>query len=284
MALNSKIEWTHHTFNPWWGCQRVSPACEHCYAERMAGHVGRNMARLWHQAEPGRMWGPGSTRVTPPDSAWDQPVAWNRDAIRSGDRRRVFCASMADVFEDRRDLDPQRARLWNTIALTPSLDWLLLTKRPEHVASMVPASWMCDGFPRNVWMGVTAENQAWADRRIAILARLPAAVRFISAEPLLGAVDLAPHVGSIDWVITGGESGPGARGNGDTIAWYRSLRDVCARHGIPFLFKQWGNFAPNAEGGIVRLRAKNKDRQLDGREWNEFPEPRPSTRSANRTA
>lgn len=272
MAQNSSIEWTHHTFNPWWGCQRVSPACEHCYAEKMAAHVGPNLARLWGRSHPGKLWGPTGNRMIVADSRWADPLRWNRRAEKAGERHRVFCASMADVFEDRRDLDMHRERLWDLISVTGNLDWLLLTKRPEHILSMVPAAWRSQ-LPTNVWMGTSVESQKYADTRIPILGTIPAVVRFISAEPLLGPIDLSAHASSVDWVITGGESGQGARGNNDTVGWYRDLRDWCATHRRSFFFKQWGCFRLE-EGGLVRLGGKNEDRALDGREWNEFPTPR----------
>src|SRR5690349_5916790 len=216
MAKDSKIEWTHHTFNPWWGCERVSPACKNCYAEAWAHRLGMD---LWSKDAPRRMLS---------DAYWRQPAAWDREAERSGRRDRVFCASMADVFEDRRDLDAPRERIWKLVAETPNLDWLLLTKRPHRVRHLTPWG---DMWPRNVWLGTTVENQRWAEKRVPELLAHPAAVHFLSCEPLLGPVDLAawmPAAGrerSIGWVIAGGESGHRARPmNPD---WARSLRDQC---------------------------------------------------------
>ena len=244
MSKNSSIEWTDHTFNPWWGCTRVSPGCEHCYAESFAKRVGQ---KVWGVQAPRRFFG---------DKHWNEPLSWNQAAEDSGVRARVFCASMADVFEDRPELAEHRTRLFQLIAETSSLDWLLLTKRPENVMRLVPESWR-ERFPRNVWMGTTVEDRPRGDRRVPVLRALPAAVHFLSVEPLLedlGAVDLA----GIEWMIVGGESGPGARHMDP--AWVRSLRDQCVGQGVAFLFKQWG--------GVLK---KKYGRSLDGRTWDELP-------------
>jgi protein gp37 len=188
MALTS-IEWTAtlapdgklragYTFNPWWGCIRVSPGCEHCYAESQAKRYGHDI------------WGPAST--TPRrffgDKHWSEPLKWNRDALALGMRLKVFCASFADVFEDNDSLIPHRERLWEVIAETPQLDWLVLTKRPENIHEMMP-----DRFWPNVWLGTSAENQHYYNTRVPILIentrRVP--VLFVSAEPLLGPIDLS---------------------------------------------------------------------------------------------
>jgi protein gp37 len=278
MAKNSSIEWTHHTFNPWWGCTRVSPACKHCYAERFAHRLGLEL------------WGNGFPRKTPSDAYWRQPIGWNKEAERQRRRARVFCASMADVFESRPDLDGHRARLWALIAATPMLDWLLLTKRPECVAQMIP--WGSE-WPENVWIGTTMETQKWANLRAPHLVSLPARFRFVSCEPLLGAIDIRQWLragaarGHIDWVIVGGESGHHARPmNPD---WARNIRAQCLATGTPFHFKQWGNWRPaaglqvdghrvrnlaSANGEpikVVNLGKKDSGRRLDGREWNGLP-------------
>jgi protein gp37 len=177
MGKNSKIEWTNHTFNPWWGCVRVSAACKHCYAEAWAKRVG---SKVWGAKAERRLFG---------NKHWLEPIKWNAEAKQNGERRRVFCASMADIFEKRKELDSWRERLWVLINDTPDLDWLLLTKRPQHVSSMIPWG---DKWPKSVWLGTTIENQEWADKRLPIFADIPAAVRFISAEPLLGPIDLEP--------------------------------------------------------------------------------------------
>lgn len=286
MGEKTAIGWTHHTFNPWWGCVRVSPGCEHCYAETFAKRTGHD---IWGPTAPRRFFG---------DAHWNEPRKWNAKAQADGVHRRVFCASMADVFEDRRDLDEPRGRLLYLIEQTPWLDWLLLTKRPEK---MLDLAWLWEGcrWPDNVWAGTTAESQEWADERIPSLLRVPAAVRFLSCEPLLGPLDLRglldfeiatemphyqqPRVRAIDWVITGGESagplerrlvaplriedaplgdsGTLWRPKPDALEWVRSLRDQCQSAGVSFFHKQWGGPHPHSGG-----------RDLDGREWNEIPE------------
>lgn len=272
MAKDSKIEWTHHTFNPWWGCTKVSPGCKYCYAETWARRIGQD---VWGARAPRR-------ELTP--AYWKQPLAWNAEAERRKKRARVFCASMADVFEDRRDLDERRVRLWEVIAQTPELDWLLLTKRPQHVARMSP--WGAD-WPQNVWLGVTAENQKWLDKRLPLLQAIPARVRFLSCEPLLGPLDLSRAAG-VHWVIAGGESGHHAREMHPE--WLTSVRDQCVHAGIKFLFKQWGNWrpvAPHQVNGyksktlflsngdkviVANLGKKEAGRRLQGRTWSEFPD------------
>lgn len=258
MAENSNIEWTHHTFNPWRGCTKVSTGCKFCYAETMSG---RNPSVLG-------VWGKRGSRPIAVESYWKHPIKWNRDAMEAGERRRVFCASLADVFEGR-DTMPEsaheavertRVRLWSLIGQTPWLDWLLLTKRPENISEMLPLAWLKEPQP-NVWLGTSTENQEQADERIPHLLRVPAAVRFLSAEPLLGPVDLSPWLvfegqyektewslanygqsQPLHWCITGGESGHSARPMHPD--WARSLRDQCQAAGVAFHFKQYGEYEP----------------------------------------
>jgi protein gp37 len=298
----SKIEWTDFTFNPWWGCIRVSPGCENCYAETMAKRYG-------HQ-----VWGPAKTtdRRFFGDQHWSEPLRWNREAEAAGERRRVFCASMADVFETNPVLIEPRARLWELIRATPWLDWLLLTKRPQNFAEMLPAEWLASPA-HNVWLGTSVENQRAADERIPLLLQTPAAVRFLSCEPLLGPVDLRSWLpyytacgasrdektqaalddlfraavrymggSTLHWVIAGGESGPKARPMHPD--WARSLRDQCQAAGVAFHFKQWGEYGPTPEPrlltiggddvvGMARVGKHAAGRTLDGRTWDEFPTP-----------
>lgn len=226
MSANSSIEWTHHTFNPWWGCVRVSPGCEHCYAETMSSRYGH------------RVWGPPKTteRRLFGEAHWVDPFKWNESAQREGIRHRVFCASMADVFESHHGVVAARARLWQTIEQTPWLDWLLLTKRPENLVAFLPAAWLDTPQP-NVWLGTSVEDPVRASLRIPILRDVPATVRFLSCEPLLddlGDIDLS----DIHWVIVGGESGPGARAM--EMEWARGLRVRCSLAGAQFFFKQSG--------------------------------------------
>ena len=251
MSENSKIEWTDHTFNPWEGCQKVSPGCDHCYAEtRNARYAGGTAVN----------WGPGAPRRRTSAANWRKPLAWNAAHAeffaRHGRRQRVFCASLADVFDNA--VDPAwRRDLFDLIELTPDLDWLLLTKRIANVFRMVADARCHDWLAGrdNVWLGASIVNQEEADRDIPKLLAQPARVRFLSMEPLLGPVDLRgnlpveralrwhrPMLSMLDWIIVGGESGPGARPMHPE--WARSLRDQCAAAGVPFLFKQWGEWGP----------------------------------------
>lgn len=268
MAKNSRIEWTTHTFNPWWGCVKMSPACKHCYAESWSKRVGKS---VWGIDAPRRFFG---------EKHWLEPLKWNAEAARTNSRPRVFCASMADVFEDRDELDFWRERLWKLIEATPNLDWLLLTKRPDLVNKKVPWG---NNWPLNVWMGTTVENQTWANKRLPKLASIPAAVRFISAEPLLGPIDLGTWSDQINWVITGGESGGKARPS--SPSWFRDLLNQCMAANIPFHFKQWGDWGPGQGINLARARSarvadgttmlrvgkKVAGRTLDGLTWDGLP-------------
>ena len=270
MGEGSKIEWTDHTFNPWWGCTRVSPACDHCYAATLA----KRFEVGWGASAPIRTFG---------EKHWNDPIRWDRAAAKAGTPARVFCASMADVFESRPGeigaaMDAERVKLWPLIEATPHLRWLLLTKRPANVLSMVPAAWR-SGFPSNVWMGATVEDQLRAGERIPLLLRIPAAVRFLSCEPLLGAVELpggatvdgdaTDEIPGIHWIIAGGESGPGARPSRPD--WFRSLRDQCKAAGVPFFFKQWGDWTHITETVTVRAGKAAAGRLLDGRTHDRVP-------------
>ncbi len=372
MAETTKIEWTDCTFNPWIGCTKVHEGCRHCYAEADMDHR-RGRAR----------WGPQGTRSVTSESYWKQPLAWNRKAEKEGRRLKVFCASLADVFEDwggpmsdaqgrhmvhtphgwHPEIDEQlegasrvtmsdvRARLFALMDATPNLDWLLLTKRPENILRMWPerrdvayipeAGRMNDyGLNRreNVWLLTSVSDQASADKQIPELmhCRNLSPVLGLSIEPLLGPINLnrkvliddgrvvnfvdpltgrycfngrdEPGMDSLDWIIVGGESGPQARPMHPD--WVRTIRDQCQAAGVPFFFKQWGEWRPEKEygptGGVIgqlqkwtiaastdgkcigreRWRAHSLDgncyvmdrvgksaagRLLDGREWNEMP-------------
>ncbi len=234
MGENSKIEWTDHTFNPWSGCTKVSPACDNCYAER-----GED--KRFGRAE----WGKHGKRYVM-KTTWADPPRWDKKTAKAGVRARVFCASLADVFEDHPDLPPWRERLWALIEETPNLDWLLLTKRPGNIPKMMPEG----GFGPNVWLGATVENQEFAKGRIKQLLRVPATVHFLSCEPLLGPLNIAEWLSKLDWVIAGGESGPGARPTDPQ--WFESLRDQCLHYDVPFHFKQWGNWTPHKPDGTPK--------------------------------
>lgn len=311
MAKNSNIEWTDHTFNPWEGCQKVGPGCDHCYAEaRNARFAGGQAAN----------WGPYAPRRRTSAANWRKPLAWNAAHAEffsmHGRRQRVFCASLADVFDNA--VDPTwRYELATLILATPNLDWLLLTKRIGNAGKML-ATMFQDGMPDNVWIGATVVNQEEADRDIPKLLGMPARIRFLSMEPLLGAVDirsyLAPsfpncsgfeqgahmeagycgrcagHVDDpihdpmlrdvIDWVIVGGESGAHAR---PLLAeWAQDLRDQCQAVGVPFFFKQWGEWRKQLKANpsdsttepAQRVGKKVAGRLLDGRQWDETPAER----------
>jgi protein gp37 len=292
MGANSKIEWTHHTFNPWWGCVEMSPACDHCYARTFSKRLGYD---IWGTDKPRRWASP---------SYWRQPLKWNLAAAKASERRRVFCASMADVFEKgSSDLDGQRSNLWALIESTPMLDWLLLTKRPENITRMVPTAWL--ETPRfNVWYGTTVEDNP-RTARVDRLRQVPADVRFLSCEPLLDDIAPALSLEGIHWVICGGESGRGARPMNPE--WARGLRDTCEDAGIPFHFKQWGDWFPRSQwednpylllpddcdlqpsaslvkyddGEIMhRVGKKAAGRLLDSFEWNELPTAVTATRTS----
>lgn len=265
MGADTKIEWAHHTFNPWTGCTRVSPGCDNCYAEALSKRSPATFGA----------WTPGAPRKRTSPAYWDQPRRWNARAERAGTPARVFCASVADVFDNQ--APPEwRADLWALIWETPWLNWLLLTKRPQNIRAMLPGGWGRDGW-QHVWLGTTVENQEEADRRIPHLLAVPARVRFLSCEPLLGPIDLTRISGPnstqlinallgtsrdpdwtsdaarIDWVIAGGESGPGARPMAPAYA--RALRNQCEGASVPFFFKQWGEWQPlpSPAGGTHHL-------------------------------
>ena len=339
MAENTKIEWTDHTFNPWEGCQKVGPGCDHCYAEtRNARYAGGQAIN----------WGPGAPRRRTSAGNWNKPLAWNANHeaffAEHGRRQRVFCASLADVFDNAVDRE-WRDDLATLILDTPNLDWLLLTKRIGNAGAMLGEMFL-DGTPPNVRIGATIVNQPEADRDIAKLLAL-GLPNFLSLEPLLGPVNLrslphgegeidclkpstweeaieqwrdtdedwveqfedwfevnlsdglsGPMHTGIDWVIVGGESGPGARPMHPD--WARSLRDQCQAAGTGFLFKQWGDWMPGEKDGdtvkltfpaagphgpanpefydwpdgvcAARVGKKAAGRLLDGRTWDEFPQ------------
>lgn len=287
MAKETGISWATSTFNPWIGCTKVGPGCDHCYAE------ARMDTRL-HIVN----WGAGAPRKRTSIANWRGPVKWNAErerAIAAGENpppHRVFCSSLADVFDN--EVDPQwRADLFALIRDTPNLIWLLLTKRIGNAANMIDEALQHDGAASfcwpwpNVWFGATVVNQEEADRDIPKLLAVPAAKRFLSIEPMLGAIDLTwvkskydslddqhsdvlsgylvrhnisghiPSMGNprLDWVIAGGESGPGARPMHPD--WARSLRDQCAAAGVPFLFKQWGEWAPDEHFTYLPNRDEN---------------------------
>lgn len=236
MAENSKIEWTDHTFNPWVGCQKVSPGCDHCYAEGWAKRSGLVE------------WGPHGERRQTSEANWRKPFKWDKAAKEAGRRDRVFCASLADWL-DNRALYEWRVDLAMMIEATPNLDWLLLTKRPENFEEHSP--WLKDELPPNVWLGVTAENQQQAERRGRILREIPARVRFLSCEPLLSDITFEPETMlALDMIIVGGESGHGARMMQEW--WAEHIMDQCRAAGVHFFMKQMTGKRPIPPHLMVR--------------------------------
>jgi protein gp37 len=249
MGENSNIAWCDHTMNPWLGCQKVSAGCDHCYAETM-------MDKRYHRVQ----WGPHGERIRTSEANWKLPFRWAkkaREALEDFDvgmltmrphRPRVFCASLADVFDNKA---PKGARddLWGIIEDTPELDWLLLTKRPENISDMIPPKWDC-GLPRHIWVGTTAEDQDAFDRRWPVLAKVPAKIRFISYEPAIGPLTIRDHKELPNWLICGGESGPGYRDM--PAAWAGDIGWECKGLGIPFFMKQMAGKRPIPPGLLVR--------------------------------
>lgn len=225
MADITRIAWTDHTQNFWWGCSSTAGAgCDHCYAAALDRRTG------------GKFFGIGTTPRLTTIQNRNKPLRWNRDAKAAGIRARVFCGSMMD-WADKNAPAGGRDEMWETIRKTAWLDWQLLTKRPGNISYMLPADWG-DGWP-NVWLGVTVENKRSGLRRLEQLRSIPAMVRFLSIEPLLedlGNIDLA----GIHWVIIGGESGAGHRKMDP--AWAESVIRQCRAQGVPVFFKQSGGF------------------------------------------
>lgn len=298
MADGTKIEWTDATWNVVIGCDKVSPGCDHCYAVRTAHrfqeHPNPAVAAAYAGTEQGGDW---TGRVNLVESRLDLPLRWKRP-------RRIFVNAQSDLFHDQVP-DEFIARVWAVMASAPRHTFQVLTKRHGRMRSLlsseefrlavqrriphagaspyVAAYWKAWPLP-NVWLGVSVEDQKRADLRIPALLDTPAAVRWISAEPLLGPVDIINGLGDswltgIDWIVAGGESGPGSRPMHPD--WARSLRDQCEVAGVPFLFKQWGSHRPSAVGSIVRGGVRfpmvpasktAAGRELDGRTWDEYPQ------------
>lgn len=231
MADTTRILWTDHTHNEWWGCSAPAGAgCDNCYAAALDHRFGGSHFELG--ARP---------RLTKERNR-NKPYRWNREAAASGVRQKVFCGSMMDFF-DKHAPEGAREALWAKIKTTPSLDWQILTKRPGNILRMLPPDWG-DGYP-NVWLGVTVENRRNGLRRLEQLRTIPARVRFLSAEPLLedlGAIDVT----GIHWVIVGGESGHGYRQMEQ--GWAETVIAQCRKQGVSVFFKQWGGTAPDAGG------------------------------------
>lgn len=306
MSAGSKIEWTDNTWNVVTGCTRVSPACDRCYIEKTPPF--RMERRKFDGDRPGSTTG---VRLHPDRLDWPLTRWKNKPA-------RIFTCSLADIFHE--DVpDDFLADVFGVMAHARQHTFQVLTKRHARMRSLLSsekfidsvadrilrddkyarARWAAKNWPLpNVWLGVTAENQDWFDTRVHALASTPAAVRFVSAEPLLGPIDPWIYAKDIDWLITGGETGPGARPTHPD--WFTDLRDACVDKGVPFFFKQWGDWAPGGQVAhvsgyrpdpkvrpqracvgetdpldwhteMLRVGKKVAGRELDGRTWDEFP-------------
>lgn len=278
MAENTKIQWAHHTFNPWRGCTKVSAGCKHCYAEQQAGRNPRSLG----------VWGPNGTRALAAEAYWKQPIKWDGEAAAAGERRRVFCGSLMDIFESEDTMPASahdavrtaRYRVFDLIDATPNLDWLLVTKRPENIRPMwLGGAFQADGRPsrakrrQNVWLIGSIEDQASADRVIPELVNCLhlAPVLGLSAEPLIGPVDVVStcrrlidaacqrqqicpppkpltdaHAATawgnlLDWVIVGGESEQAGKCRPCDVAWIRSIVEQCKTAGVACFVKQLGS-------------------------------------------
>jgi len=242
VGIETAISWTDHTFNIAWGCEKISPGCTNCYADAFSARTGFDV------------WGPDKPRRTFGLKYWAEPLKWNKAAAKEGRRHRVFCSSMTDWALDDPTIDNERVKMWDLIRHTPDLDWQLLTKRADRIRYCLPCDW-CFGYP-NVWLGVSVENRKHGLPRVDELRHIPAAVRFLSCEPLLedlGAIDLT----GIHWVIVGGESGPCYRDMQSD--WAARIRDRCLDAGVPFFFKQSAGLRPGT------------GTYLHGREVKQFP-------------
>lgn len=241
----TKISWTDSTWNPWMGCHKVSAGCKYCYMFREQKSYGND---------------PNVVRRS--KTKFSEPLKWK-------DARRVFTCSWSDWFIE--EADTWRNEAWDIIKRTPHLTYQILTKRPQNIAARLPQDWG-DGYP-NVWLGTSTENQDTADERIPMLLQVPAVVRFLSCEPLLGKIDLWQWLGGarepigsfwngegsgVAWVIVGGESGPNFRPM--NLDWARSIRDQCVKASVPFFFKQEAAYR------------NETNPTLDGVEWHQFPE------------
>jgi protein gp37 len=260
VAEVSAISWTDSTFNPWIGCTKVGPGCDHCYAEAL------DKRHRWGGATH---WGVGVPRQRTSIPYWKQPISWNKKAAESGKTWRVFCASLADVFDN--DVPEQwRHDLWKLIGSTPALTWLLLTKRIGNAARMLPYVKLS-----NVWLGATIVNAEEAARDVPKLLETPATVHFVSYEPALGPVDWTKYLG-IDWIIVGGESTQGAQARRFHVRMARDTIDQARAIGAAPFVKQLGS---KPMGDYIEVLLPFKDRAgADPAEWpknlrvQEFPQ------------
>ncbi|HEV2756945.1 MAG TPA: phage Gp37/Gp68 family protein [Actinomycetota bacterium] len=250
MSLGSAIEWTDATWNPTTGCDRVSPGCDHCYALTLAKRL-KAMGNPRYQRDGSQRTSGVGFGLTVHSDKLHEPYSWRKP-------RRVFVNSMSDLFHASVPTD-FICSVFDVMADLPQHHFQVLTKRPRRMLTIVSAWYELNGrdVVPNIWLGTSVEDQKWADKRIPLLADVPAAIRFLSCEPLLGPIRLG-DLTSVHWVIVGGESGWQARPI--ELAWVRSLRDECNAASVAFFFKQWGGKTPKAGG-----------RLLDGRTWDEMP-------------
>lgn len=272
MSKSTNISWTDHTFNPWIGCTRVSPGCQHCYAQE--DQEGKKKRAKWGDEQP---------RVRVSESTRRDPYRWNEEALATGIRKRVFCSSLADVFDGVASIKPAwKEELWATIHQTSALDWLLLTKRPHLVRNDID-TFSGGSLPPNVWLGFSAENQELFDRRWAIVRDVPAAIKFVSYEPALGPIRLRDeHRCNLDWVIFGGETSLRRGESRPTdLQWARHMRDDCCKLDIAFWYKQRGNWFDGVWHGKGANLFKAEHDRLDGRVIHELPRRTASVTSTN---
>jgi len=247
MSANSKISWTHHTFNLIWGCEKIAPECASCYAEAWARRMGYHV------------WGKDQPRRTLSEKYWREPFKWNARAEKNGERARVFCGSMCDWLEDHPTVHQERLKLFPLIEQTPRLDWLLLSKRNENFDRAIPEKWCMEGVPENVWIGMTAGCQETWNACWPILESIKYRfhrLAFVSVEPMIGPLDISNDLVYIDigdedctrwiqwpdWIIIGGESEqPGRQARKMELEWARSLIAQCKKNDVSVYVKQLGS-------------------------------------------
>lgn len=281
MAENTAIEWAHHTANLWWGCTKVknNPCCDNCYAE------------VWDKRYGKSHWGDDAPRRAI-KGVWKDLTKWQKDAAAKNTQYRVFTMSMGDIFEKPmplvnakeekiyRSTEELRNLLFTNIDyhFYPNLIFLMLTKRITNVVKMVPESWL-ENWPKNVWLGTSIGDQKNWDNIIPKFIKIPATTKFVSMEPLVEKVNVAWSLKHIDWIIVGGESGQNARPMNPE--WVQSIHDACKKWGVPFFFKQWGEYLPiNIPNGsqltdqytFQKVGKKRAGRRFLSQEWNELPE------------
>lgn len=263
MGENSKIQWTDNSFNPWIGCTKISEACKFCYAEQWANRYGH------------ATWGDNGSRNKTADANWKNPYKWNRQANKEGVRRRVFCSSLADVFENHPQIKQEwRDELFKIIKLTTNLDWLLLTKRPENFSKYLPSDYI-EGYA-NVWLGCSIENKKRMEERMDFLINTPAHVHFVSAEPFLEYFELPEH--GLDWLIIGGESGPVTKIRKMELSHVKRMIDQAKEKGIKVFFKQLGSVL-SKEHKLADGHGGNFDQYTELLNWlkvREIPDSHPS--------